>query len=152
MLEVAGYLPSLRSMMSEDAEKFLDDVLSGGNVTRDLPTYIGALARRHRVAQAWSIFLDRNPLILGPISTRQAFVVGEDLNGVEAVRRIIKSMVLTEACNLLGLPAVAVPVAVIDGLPQGVQLIARRFHDELCLDAAELIEKQHGVFVPIDPA
>ncbi len=48
-------------------------------------------------------------------------------------------------------PSLAVPVQVVDGPPQAVQLIARRFHEDLCFDAAELIERQQGVFTPIEP-
>ena len=38
-----------------------------------------------------------------------------------------------------------------EGLPQGVQLIGPRYHEDLCLDAAEIIERQQGAFTPIDP-
>ena len=64
---------------------------------------------------------------------------------------ILRSMGLTEICNLIGLPSVATPVQVVDGLPQGVQLIGPRYHEDLCFDAAEIIERQQGVFTPIEP-
>ena len=57
----------------------------------------------------------------------------------------------SEEVNLLGLPAVAVPTGVIGGLPQGVQLIGDRFREDLCLDAAEAIERALGTLTPIDP-
>ncbi|WP_020551688.1 hypothetical protein [Streptomyces scabrisporus] len=41
---------------------------------------------------------------------------------------------------LLGFPALAVPTGVADGLPSGVQLIGRRFREDLLLDAAAAIE------------
>jgi amidase len=40
---------------------------------------------------------------------------------------------------------------VVDGLPQGVQLIGWRYHEDLCFDAAEAIERQQGVLKPIEP-
>jgi amidase len=52
--------------------------------------------------------------------------------------------------NLPGLPAVATPVQMIDGLPQGVQIIGPRYREDLCLDAAEAIEQKLGVHTPID--
>ena len=55
------------------------------------------------------------------------------------------------AVNLLGLPAVAVPVGEANGLPQGVQVIGPRFREDLCLDAAEAIEERLGTITPIDP-
>jgi amidase len=60
-------------------------------------------------------------------------------------------MRLTVAVNNLGLPAVAVPVGIANGLPQGVQVIGPRYREDLCLAAAEAIEEQLGVITPIDP-
>jgi amidase len=53
--------------------------------------------------------------------------------------------------NALGLPAAVVPAAVVDGLPVGVQVIADRWQDLLCLEAAEAVERAVGTFTPIDP-
>ena len=78
------------------------------------------------------------------MSTRPAFEVGGDLKGPEAARAFIRSVTLTEICNLLGLPSVAVPVQVAEGLPQGVQVIAGRCHEKLCFDAAAAIEARAG--------
>jgi amidase len=56
------------------------------------------------------------------------------------------------AVNLLGLPAVAVPVGCEGGLPQAVQVIGPRFREDLCLDAAEAIEQRTGPpNTPVDP-
>ena len=110
-----------------------------------------AIAKRHAIAQEWILFMERYPLVLGPVSTRPAFEVGHDLAGSEAARAFIRSVTLTEICNLLGLPSVAVPVQVAEGLLQGVQLIGARYHEDLCFDAAEAIEARVGMFTPIDP-
>ena len=53
--------------------------------------------------------------------------------------------------HLLGLPSIGVPVELVEGLPQGVQIVSSRYRDALCLDAAERIEQAQGVFTPIDP-
>jgi amidase len=60
-------------------------------------------------------------------------------------------MRMAMAVNALGLPAVAVPVGVGDGLPQVVQLIAGRYREDLCLDAAQAVEDRLGIITPIDP-
>ena len=52
---------------------------------------------------------------------------------------------------VLGLPCVAVPTGVRNNVPLGVQLVAGRFREDLCLDAAEIIENRAGVLTPIDP-
>ena len=58
---------------------------------------------------------------------------------------------MTVAVNALGLPAVALPVGIADGLPQAVQLIGPRYREDLCLDAAEALEQRVGIITPIDP-
>lgn len=60
-------------------------------------------------------------------------------------------MTLTEIRSLLGLPSVAVPVQVVEGLPQGVQIISARCQEKLCFDAAAAVEVRAGEFTPIDP-
>ena len=145
--EIGGALGGMRPMISTGARNVLESVID--DTGPDLATYVAAIGRRHRVAQEWNLFMERYPLVLGPVSALEPFEVGYDLGGTEPLRRFIRSIALTEMCNLLGLPSVAVPVQVTEGLPQGVQLVGRRFHDDLCLDAAESIERRQGVFTPM---
>ena len=57
--------------------------------------------------------------------------------------------------NLFGLPSAAVATGVRDGVPQGVQVIAPRFREDLAIAAAEAIEARLSPagsgFTPIDP-
>ena len=46
--------------------------------------------------------------------------------------------------NAIGLPAVALPVGIADGLPQSVQVIGPRYREDLCLDAAAVLAGGHG--------
>lgn len=116
----------------------------------DLTSYQMGLGARLGLLRLWAQFQARTPLILGPVATIRPFPVGRDLEGIEAVREISLAMRLTVAANLLGLPAVAVPVGVAEGLPQAVQVIGPAFREDLCLDAAEAIEERLGVITPID--
>jgi amidase len=45
----------------------------------------------------------------------------------------------------------AVPVGNHGRLRPGVQILAPRFREDLCLDAGEVIEAAEGVVTPIDP-
>jgi amidase len=56
--------------------------------------------------------------------------------------------------NLIGLPSACVPAGrdAATGLPIGVLLTGRRFREDLCLDAAEAVEKELALPTPIDPA
>ena len=50
-------------------------------------------------------------------------------------------------------PGLAVPTGVVDSLPTGVQILAPRFREDLCLAAGEAIEARSGMRsrVPVDP-
>jgi Asp-tRNA(Asn)/Glu-tRNA(Gln) amidotransferase A subunit family amidase len=51
----------------------------------------------------------------------------------------------TEWFNLLGTPAVTVPVGKSpEGLPIGVQIVARPWQEELVIKVAAALEAQHG--------
>ncbi len=149
-MELGDSLANMLSVMSDDGGTVLRRIV--GNTEPDLGMYMRAIATRHRIATDWSLFMTRYPLVLGPVSTLPPFPVGFDVEGQEQLDRFIRSIVLTEVCNLLGLPSVAVPIRVSSGLPQAVQVIGQRFHEDLCFDAAEVIERQAGPLTPIDPS
>ncbi len=112
---------------------------------------IRVLADRTRLFRDWLNFFERYPLIVGPVSTAIPFKVGDDLSSAERSEEIMDSQRLVVTINLFGLPAVIVPVGVVDGLPQAVQIIGPPFSDERCLQAGEAIEKALGVITPITP-
>ncbi|MGW0523815.1 amidase [Crossiella sp. NPDC003009] len=108
------------------------------------------MMERAAIARAWHTWMQQAPLILAPVCTRPAFETGADLDPrwqagwPDCIR-------ISVTVNLLGLPAVTVPVGVEDGLPQAVQIIGPRFREDLCLDAAAAIEASTGPLTPIDP-
>lgn len=111
---------------------------------------IQSFMTRQRLLRAWGEFQESHPLIAGPVYTGVPFEAGTDLDEGR-VAETIRGMRLTIAVNALGLPAVALPVGLGDGLPQTVQLIGPRFREDLCLDAAAAIEDRLGILTPIDP-
>ena len=121
----------------------------------DIPKHdvrvLRALANRNHIARQWATFFTRYPVVLGPVCTEPPFAVGHDVAGPEEVGALVRALRLVVMVNLLGLPSAAVPAGVAEGLPQGVQLIATRFREDLCLDAAEVVEQALGIPTPIDP-
>jgi amidase len=109
-----------------------------------------ALMTRAALLRAWGEFQEHHPLILAPIYTDIPFVPGPDLT-VAGVAEQVRGMRMAIAVNALGLPAVAVPAGIQDGLPQVVQLIGPRYREDLCLDAAAALEERLGSITPIDP-
>jgi amidase len=111
-----------------------------------------AFQRRHRIAMDWSIFQDEHPIILGPTWTRVTPGHGYDIAGKDLASflEIIRPVV---PANLLGLPSICVPSRLdpATGLPIGVLVGGRRFREDMCLDAAAVIEASAKVSTPIDP-
>jgi amidase len=104
------------------------------------------------VLRDWLMFLERYPIVVGPVSTEPAFAAGFDVDGSVSIDRQQRAMRMLVAVNLLGLPAAAVPTGLVDGVPLGVQVIASRYREDLCLDAAEAIEAASPITTPIDPS
>ncbi len=117
----------------------------------DLPGFSKALGRREQVLIAWSTFLQNYPIILMPSCWARPFPVDLDQQDPAAFAAMIKALSPTFAASLMGLPALAVPAGVIDGLPVGVEIVGDRFREDLCFDAGEVIEASANMPTPIDP-
>jgi amidase len=109
-----------------------------------------AFITRQSLLRSWSEFQEHHALIVAPIATDIPSKAGTDLDEGR-VAEDLRTMRMAMAVNALGLPAVALPVGIRDGLPQAVQLIGPRYREDLCLDAAAALEDQVGIITPIDP-
>ena len=109
-----------------------------------------AFITRLSVLRSWGECSEHHPLIIAPIATDIPRKAGTDLEEGQ-VAEDLRIMRMAMAVNALGLPAVALPVGITDGLPQAVQVIGPRYREDLCLDAADAIEDRIGVLTPIDP-
>jgi amidase len=107
-----------------------------------------AYMKRQSLMRAWASS-NKSTRLSSPPSTGIPFEAAKGYSPAEAAE-IVHGLLMTTAINGLGLPAVALPVGVSDGLPQAVQLIGPRFPEDLCLDAAAL-EDRVGMITPIDP-
>lgn len=118
----------------------------------DLAGYMDGLSQRTGLLREWQALFERYPLLLMPVSCQRPFAIDADQNGDDAMRRILEAQGPLLATAILGLPGLSVPMPVREGVPAGVQIVAGRFEDALCLAAGEAIEARAGVFTPIDPA
>ena len=129
------------------AAAWRDGWFSVGDLGRlDAEGYMKTVAYRTRVIREWLMFLEDYPLILAPVSVKPPWPVNADLGGEAPVREIFwNDFRFTSAISVLGLPAAVTPVGLVGGHPVGVQIIGRRFREDLCLDAAAAIEARVGV-------
>jgi len=140
----------LRMVMGPDALVVLDQ-FAEVYPTLDSQGTVALQVKRHEIARRWAAFQAEHPITLGPVWTGVQFRHGWDIASFENGQQVIELIRFTVVMNLLGLPSVAVPVGVSDGLPQGVQVVGGRYREDLCLDAAEAIEAALGRITPIDP-
>jgi amidase len=147
--DFAGVWPHMRELANRHSVRFVQTLMDKGMFKlADQSTQAAAWMARHKLGVAWSLFAERHPIILAPISTQRPFLVGEDVARIEAVAA---SMAMIFPINALGLPSCSVPVGVEDELPQAVQLIGPRYREDLILDAARAIELRAPVLTPIAP-
>ena len=114
----------------------------------DLRDWMQATAARSTHIRAWQLFFENYPVVLAPTTVKPTPGPREDAISPERVREIFWNDIrFISAINVLGLPAVVVPVTLHEDKPIGVQLIAGRYREDIALDAAAAIEKGAGMLV-----
>lgn len=106
----------------------------------DLHGYAVALARRDGLKRKWHEFLERYPLVLMPTSCRAPMPWGADLHGTESMRMLLVDQSPLIAVAAMSLPGLNVPTGLANGMPMGVQLVARGFREQRLLAAGRVIE------------
>ena len=108
----------------------------------DMLGYMDVLSLRSTLLREWMRFFERYPLLLLPVSLQLPFPVDADQQGDQAMRELLDAQTPLIATAILGLPGLSVPTGMAGGLPMGVQLVAGRFQEGLCLAAGEAIEQR----------
>ena len=135
----------IREKGSADINAIVDASIAAIKPCADLGTYLRAFADRTRLLRSWSVFMEEVPLVLAPVSLVPPFAQLEDLKGPARMQRMLDEQSVLYAVNVLGLPAAAVPTGMQGEVPIGVQIIGPRFREDLCLDAAQVVENGVGV-------
>jgi amidase len=117
----------------------------------DMDAYSRILTRRLTLARLWQQFLERTPVVLMPVSAELPFPDDLDLQGEAGFWRVYAAQMTQIALPALGLPGLSVAMGKIGRSPVGVQVVAARFREDLCLAAGAAIEAGMPV-AAIDPA
>ena len=143
--EILHFLgPQCREHGSETVQAIFDNYARIGNPV-NAAEYREAIAQRTALTREWNVFLDRYPLVLCPFLMRPMYDWDYDAQGLEALRDLFRSALYSLAGNYLSLPAGVVPIGFAGGRPAGVQIMGRRFREDIILDAMEVIESSVGV-------
>jgi Asp-tRNA(Asn)/Glu-tRNA(Gln) amidotransferase A subunit family amidase len=115
-----------------------------------LDEYRELVERADQIRAEAARFMEAFPILLMPVGSVPAFVpcAGEfDAVDAPAPRSAFESF--CRAISLLRVPAAVVPCGTSDeGLPIGVQVVGRRFHDKEVLAVAQLLEEVFGAWAP----
>jgi amidase len=119
------------------------------SLTQDQPTAEQALlnlAARDRMRASLLRQMENVAAILMPVCGVPAFAHRQrqwEIDGKSI--GLFQAMMPAVLANVLGLPAVTIPVTLSEeGLPVGVQLVGRPYEDELLLDLAVRLEEARG--------
>jgi Asp-tRNA(Asn)/Glu-tRNA(Gln) amidotransferase A subunit family amidase len=91
--------------------------------------------------------MEQFPVLLCPVASIPAFRHGERHWQIDEKRvEYLDAWSYCEWFNLLGMPAATLPISLTrEGLPIGVQIIARPWEEEMVLSIAEILERENGV-------
>jgi len=144
-------------MLAPNMEKFGDPdaqtsmrIWLGLSPPASLGAVLDALAQRDLLLRRWQGFFMQYPIVVMPTLCDEPPPFGMDLTD-DGQRRLLDSLRVSLIAPALGLPGLAVPVGTNGRLRPGVQIVAGRFREDLCLDAGEVIEAAEGIVAPIDP-
>ena len=104
-----------------------------------------AFARRSGYIRDWLLFMQDYPLVLTPFLLQPTYEWNRDYQGREGASDIMFKGFYSFAMNFMGLPAGNIPANYNDGLPVGVQIVGRRFREDMILDACEVVESRVGI-------
>jgi aspartyl-tRNA(Asn)/glutamyl-tRNA(Gln) amidotransferase subunit A len=99
--------------------------------------------RRHELLLASAAVFSEVDLLLTPTTATTAYQAEGTLSGPvngQEVDLMILSATFTAPFNITGQPGFSIPAGLVEGMPVGMQVVARRHEDDLCVAAAALME------------
>jgi amidase len=110
------------------------------------------LTRRATLTREWLLFFEKYAALLMPVSGELPFPDQLDRKDEASFARVWHAQLPQIAIPFMGLPGLTVTTGLVGRTPVGVQLVAGRFREDLCLAAGEAIEAGGTPSAAIDPA
>ncbi|MBN9585465.1 MAG: amidase [Afipia sp. 62-7] len=157
-LQVKFWLADGYDAMLDAAEREGDPgalaVLRGHEKTArslDFAAFSKMLTRRATLVRAWETFFETYAVIVMPPCGELPFEWQLDLKDEASFRRVWRAQMPQIALPFVGLPGLTVSTGLVGRSPVGVQIVAGRYREDLCLAAGEAIEAGGVPPSPIDP-
>ena len=137
-------MPLAREHGSETIQQIFEWYFQIGEVA-DAADYRKGIKERTAMTRQWNEFLEQTPLVLAPYFLQPTPDWDCDAKSFAGTRDVFNAGIYSTGINWVSLPAGVTPIGMIDGRPAGVQLIGRRYREDLILDAMAAIEARVGV-------
>jgi amidase len=118
----------------------------------DAAAFSRALTRRATLTRQWLEFLEKYAVLLMPVSAELPFPDQLDRKDDASFARVWRAQLTQIAIPFMGLPGLTVSTGLVGRIPVGVQVVAGRYREDLCLAAGEAIEAGGTPPAPVDPA
>ena len=117
-----------------------------------LEKFMDSLQNRAKISREWNKFFDKYPVILCPITGDIPFPDLKDLESEESFDLVFESMLPQIAPPYMGLPGFSFATKKTkENIPLGVQLISRKYREDLLLNVAYDLEKHYPKIEPALP-
>ncbi|WP_306143601.1 amidase family protein [Roseibium sp. MMSF_3412] len=103
------------------------------------------MARRSHFIRQWNLLLEDYPLVLCPFLPSPTYAWNRDAEGKDGIMEVLGCGIWSFAMNYMGFPAGIVSPGMHEGMPVAVQVVGKRFREDLILDALEAVETRTGV-------
>ena len=137
-------MPLAREHGSATIQQILEWYFQMGEAA-DAAAYREGIKERTAMTRQWDVFLEQTPLVLTPYFLQPTPEWDCDAKSLQGTRDVFNAAIYSTGINWVSLPAGVTPIGLIEGLPAGVQLIGRRYREDMILDAMAAIEARVGV-------
>jgi amidase len=106
--------------------------------------FLDLMQNRAKLIRQWQAFFTEYPLALCPVSGELPFDDQLDVQSEESFRRVYEAQLIQVGLPLMGLPGLSVATGEASNRPNGVQLLAGRYREDILIDAGRVIESTFG--------
>lgn len=128
------------AMGSEDLQRWIANFTNAFGLL-DLEGYMLGIAERPVLQRSWGQMFEQVDAVIMPTSLKPPFENDFEFKHPDRADELIEAQKPLYIINFLGLPSLALPTHVADGLPSGVQIVGPMHDDDAVLDIGAQLEQ-----------